>query len=161
MKPAVLISLALLYATAAGAQEMRAPAIVPAAVDWSQVAVKGEALTALNAAAERHFPGIGKSPVPVLLPLDADALAKSGADDVATDRFVRANFHATKFFAAGPAGYDAVFALTASEVGELSDIRYKDPVYVLTSGLRFTYTLNGPPLPQGEPVKALEERQPG
>ena len=44
-------------------------------------------------------------------------------------------------------GYDTAFAMRAGEIPELSDVRYSDPVFVLFSGLRFTYQLDGPALP--------------
>lgn len=100
----------------------------------------------LNAKAEPQFPGIAKASVPVLLPFDKDVLA---------------GFQSTSFFQTGPGGYDAGFALRTSDVSELSDIRYNEPVYVLLSGLRFTYDLDGPALPQGQPVKELDELYPG
>ena len=180
MKRAVLASLALLIANAASAEELKAPQISVAQVDWAQAAAAlpgagagpaAQAFAPFNDAAARRFPGMAASPVPVLLPFDIDGLRKQieSAEAPATgdlagaaaDRFVRGGFHATKFFLAGPAGYDTAFTLRTAEVGELSDIRYREPVYVLLSGLRFTYELGGPALPEGQPVKDLDAQFPG
>ncbi|MFN3659358.1 MAG: peptidoglycan DD-metalloendopeptidase family protein [Pseudolabrys sp.] len=166
MRTAAFVGLLLLFAGPAAADALKAPRTSVATVDWERAVADAGAgtpagLDALNAGAERHFPGIAKSAVPVLLPLDTDGLRKDGAGNDNADRFVRAGFRATRFFLAGPGGYDAGFSILTSEVGELADIRYRDPVYVLVSGLRFTYELEGRPLPEGEPVKALEDRFPG
>lgn len=128
---------------------MKVPRTVAADVDWQMAAAslsEPASFAALNSAAAGRFPGIADSSVPVLLPFDKDVLA---------------GFQATAFFQAGPAGYDTVFALRTGEVSDLSDIHYAEPVYVLMSGLRFTYDLDGPPLPEGEPVKALDGLFPG
>ncbi len=90
------------------------------------------------------------------MPFDIAAARKDSRAGPGRDKFVRANFHTSDFFKAGPAGYDAVFSLRAAEVGELSDIKYAEPIYVLISGLGFTtYDLDGPGLPVGEPVKGI------
>jgi hypothetical protein len=132
---------------------MTAPRIDAPAIDWSlaTAAAAPQGLPALNAASEHRFAGIAQSAVPVLLPYDAAAAQPD----------VLAGFTATPFFQAGPAGYDAAFAIKPSEVPELSDIAYAEPVYVLLSGLRFTYALNGPPLPATTPVKDLDAAFPG
>jgi murein DD-endopeptidase MepM/ murein hydrolase activator NlpD len=167
LKRAVFVSVALLIAYGAAAEDLKAPQITAARVDWAQAAAElgatspAEGFDKLNAAADRHFPGIAKSTVPVLLPLDVESLRKSSDSADGIDSLVRASFRATRFFLAGPAGYDTVFALNAADVGDFSDIRYRDPIYILMSGLRFTYDLDGPPLPEGEPVKSLEEKFPG
>ncbi|HZD90846.1 MAG TPA: hypothetical protein VE224_12140, partial [Pseudolabrys sp.] len=70
-------------------------------------------------------------------------------------------FHASRFFLAGPAGYDAAFSLRTAEVPGLRDIDYRKPVHLLLSGFAMLYELGGPPLPQGEPVKDLEAKFPG
>ena len=99
--------------------------------------------------------------MPVLLPFDIDAARKEADATADRDKFIRENFHATEFFQAGPAGYEAAFSLRTADVAELSDIGYADPVYVLMSGFAFTYDLDGPALPKGEPVKELEADFPG
>ena len=150
---AALVSLALCLANAAAAQEMTAPRIDAPAVDWTAVAAEAEpqGLPALNAASEHRFAGIAQSAVPVLVPFDA----------AAKEPGLRAGFTATPFFQAGPAGYDAAFEIKPSDVQELSDIAYAEPVYVLLSGFRITYVLDGPPLPATRPVKDLEAAFPG
>jgi hypothetical protein len=176
------VSLALLLVSAASAQEMTEPAISVAQVDWDAAAADltgapaaspAQAFAPLNKVAALRFPGIGESPVPVLLPFDIDGFAKTIAakpePEKATattaietaDRFVQGGFHATKFFLPGPAGYDTAFSVRTADVPALSHIPYRDPVYVLLSGLRLTYDLNGPPLPEGTPVKELETQYPG
>jgi murein DD-endopeptidase MepM/ murein hydrolase activator NlpD len=173
LKRAVLVSLALFIANAAPAEEMKSPHISVGRVDWDAAAANlpdhpagppAEVFARLNAAAQLRFPDIGKSPVPVLLPFDVDALQKdqaAGKSDIDADSYVHGGFHGTKFFVAGPAGYDAAFSLRTAEVSELSDIRYADPVYVLLSGFGMVYDLDGPPLPEGTPVKSLEGDYPG
>ena len=172
MLRAVLILLALLTVHAAAAQEMVSPRVVLATVDWQVAAASlterpagppAEAFATLTAATKSRFPDLGKSSVPVLLPLDIDALRKeqAGKPDVLVDKFMRGGFHATAFFQAGPAGFDTAFSLRTAEVKELSDIRYAEPAYVLFSGLAMVYELDGRPLPEGEPVKSLDDDFPG
>jgi hypothetical protein len=168
---AVLASLVLLLGPVAAAQEMTAPHVALATVDWTQAAVDAggaDALASLNAAAEIRFVGIANSSVPVLLPVDITGLRKEVASNPTlklppetADRFVQAGFAATRFFQAGPAGYDAAFSIRTAEVKELADVDYADPVYVLISGFRFTYRLGGPPLPEASPVKELDDKFPG
>jgi len=174
LRRALFASLGLIAAHAATAQDMAAPQVAFADVDWTQAAADAggsdvaAALAPLNTAAEIRFPGITRSSVPVLLPLDVAGLRRELAANPtlvlppeAADRFVQAGFTATRFFQAGPAGYDAGFSIRTSDVKELSDIDYADPVYVLLSGFRFTYRLGGPPLPEAAPVKELEGKFPG
>ena len=179
MKRTVLVGLALLISGAAPAEEMKTPRVSIAQVDWDAAAAKlaerpagttAEAFAKFNVAAETGFPGIANSTVPVLLPFDADGFAKDLAanpgqspDKLAesVDRFIQSGFRPTKFFLTGPAGYDTAFGLKVSDVSELSDIRYADPVYVLFSGLGMTYQLDGPALPNGELVKTLQNDFPG
>lgn len=162
--------LSVLVAPPAVADDMQSPTITQSKVDWDTAAASlsepdakpAETFAKLNVAARARFPGIADSSVPVLLPYDMVAARKETEPAPAPgDKFVRANFHASDFFKAGPAGYDAVFSLRAAEVGEFSDIGYVDPIYVLMSGLGFTYDLDGPALPEGEPVKELEADFPG
>lgn len=144
---AVVFALTLVTAVAAAADEMTPPHITSATPDWQMAAVSApDGLDALNRAAAARFPGIADSSVPVLLPFDKDVLA---------------GFQPTGFFQAGPAGYDAAFTIRTADIGDLSDIRYREPVYVLMSGLRFTYDLGGPALPDGQPVKELDALFPG
>jgi len=179
LKRAVLVVLALLIAGAAPAEEMKTPRISVATVDWDAAAAgladrpsgtPAEIFARLNVTAELGFPGIANSTVPVVLPFDVDGFAKELVANPgqppekiteSADRFMRSGFRATKFFLTGPAGYDAAFALNLSDIPELSDIRYADPVYVLLSGFGITYELDGPPLPDGELPKSLQGEYPG
>jgi murein DD-endopeptidase MepM/ murein hydrolase activator NlpD len=169
----VLASLALLLGPAA-AEEMSAPVLSVAQVDWTQAAADSgggtpaSTLAPLNAAASVRFSGLGASGVPVLLPFDIAGWRKEVAANPAltlppdaADRFVQGGFQPTHFFDAGPAGYDAAFSIRTDQVKELSDIDYVEPVYVLLSGFRFTYELNGPRLPEATPVKDLDGQFPG
>jgi murein DD-endopeptidase MepM/ murein hydrolase activator NlpD len=175
VRRAALLSLALLLATGAAAQEMKAPHIDVEKPDWAQAAMAlptpsdGPAgFAALNADAALQVPGIADSPIPVLLPVDVDALRKAVAanaeqakTDAAAGRFILGGFHASNFFLAGPAGYDSAYSLRTADVPELSDIGFRDPVYVVFSGFRFLYELGGPSLPEGELVKDLQDAFPG
>ena len=119
---------------------IRPPQIVSAKVDWSAALasladVDGTAirqpasparparagaarpvprpLGRLNAAMAQRFPGITRSPVPVLLPFDTDALLRdlaAGTAPEGNERYL-SGFQASKFFYPGPSGYDAVFSL--------------------------------------------------
>ena len=158
---------------------MESPRLAPVAVDWDAAAAAleaapgtspAQAFAPLNAAAEVRFPGIAKSAVPVLLPFDVEAYRKARAahpdqtQDAAreaADNFVLADFHASKFFLAGPAGYDAAFSLRVANVPGLTDIDYRKPVHLLLSGFALLYDLGGPALPEGEPVKELQDKFPG
>jgi hypothetical protein len=179
LKRAFLVGLALLISGGALAEEMKAPHISVATVDWDAAAASLpdravgsplEAFAKLNMAAEISFPGIANSTVPVLLPFDTDGLVKDLAANPgqppdkmtqSADRFMRSGFQATKFFLTGPAGYDSAFSLALASVPDLSDIHYSESVYVLLSGLGMTYQLDGPALPEGELVKALQNDFPG
>ncbi|MFZ0068279.1 MAG: M23 family peptidase, partial [Pseudolabrys sp.] len=179
MKRAFLVALALLISGGAPAEEMKAPHISVATVDWDAAAANlpdrpagssAEAFAKLNMAAEVVFPNIANSTVPVLLPFDTDGLVKELAANPAQPpdktaqsaaRFMRSGFQATKFFLTGPAGYDSAFSLAVAGIPDLSDIRYAEPVYVLFSGFGMTYQLDGPALPGGELVKVLQNDFPG
>jgi hypothetical protein len=174
----LLAGLALLVSLAASAQEMTSPRVSLALVNWDQAAASlpdhppgppAEAFAKLNAASGLRFKDIGKSSVPVLLPFDTQAYAKSLAatpgqtpaqQTASADAFMQGGFHATNFFLAGPAGYDAAFSLNGDDIPAL-DISYSKPIYVLFSGLSLIYHLGGPPLPEGEPVKELDADFPG
>ncbi|MEJ2625856.1 MAG: M23 family peptidase [Pseudolabrys sp.] len=184
MKRAIVACLAALLAGAAVAQPaqsvqpppggMAEPRITALRVEWQAAAstldaksgtTPVQAFVPLNAAADARFPGIGKSTVPVLLPFDIESYRKArdahpeqppNADD-----FMLGDFHASKFFLAGPAGYDAAFSLRVADVPGLNDIDYRKPVHLLISGFSMLYDLGGPPLPQGEPVDDLQAKFPG
>ena len=88
LKRVILVGLALLFAGAASAQELKSPRISVAKVDWDAAAASivdrpagtpAEAFAKLNAAAGISFPKIADSSVPVLLPYDVDAFIKDRA----------------------------------------------------------------------------------
>jgi hypothetical protein len=158
---------------------MESPRLTALTVDWQAAAAglnaapgtaPAEAFAQLNASASARFPSIARSAVPVLLPIDIEGYRKLRAANPgqapdaareAADKFVLGGFRASKFFLAGPAGYDAAFSLRTADVSGLGDIRYRKPVYLLLSGLSMLYDLGGPALPEGEPVKELQDKFPG
>ena len=72
------------------------------------------ALLQLNAVTSQIFTGIGRSPVPVLLPFDSaaflDAQLRRPPASLPLSRY-QADFRLADLFDAGPSGYDAVFSL--------------------------------------------------
>jgi hypothetical protein len=121
------------------------------------------ALVQLNGVTSSLFNGIGRSPVPVLLPLDTAAYvaAHQGGDvtgSVAPARY-QADFR-TDLFDAGPAGYDAVFSLPPDTAAGLPPRIFARPVEVQITGSRLTYELVDPQGGKGEPVKALMAQYP-
>ncbi|MDP2408752.1 MAG: peptidoglycan DD-metalloendopeptidase family protein [Pseudolabrys sp.] len=176
---AVILSLAFLFGSPVVAQELKPPQLAIVDVDWNAAAAildgplggpPEDPFGLLNAATGHRFKGVADSTVPVLLPFDAAAFAKelTEAKEPSADligqiagRAMLGNFRASDFFMAGPAGYNAVFAMRLAEVKDFADIRYTEPVYVMFSGFRMTYTLDGKPLPEGAEVKALEADFPG
>src|SRR5260221_11828926 len=72
------------------------------------------ALGQLNAVSSQIFTGIGRSPVPGLLPFDTaaypDAGLHGGPNSLSLSRY-QATFRPVDLFDAGSAGYDAVFSL--------------------------------------------------
>lgn len=139
---------------------MVAARIETATIDWARAESDAGGLSGLNAAVAQRFSEIGKSAVPVLLPFDTEGFRKAlPAADAET--FMLGDFKPTRFFQAGPAGFDAVFSLRLPDVPELSEIPYAEPVYVLFSGFRFTYAVDGPSLPEAQPVKDLDAVVPG
>jgi hypothetical protein len=121
------------------------------------------ALTRLNGVMSQQFAGIATSPVPVLVPFDVDALLRdqaAGVDGIDAERYL-SGFHAATFFYPGAGGYDAAFAIRTSEVPELSDIKFTNPIEVQISGSALLYELDTPISIEGQPVASLEEEFPG
>jgi hypothetical protein len=167
---------------AAAAQEMRPPRLVTATIDWSaalaslsdvaelQAAARPittrplpRALARLNAAMSARFPDLARSPVPVLLPFDTDALLRdleSGSAPEGSERYL-SGFEASKFFYPGPSGYDAVFSMRTDEVAEFKDIKFPEPIDVVISGSSLLYELDDPTPAEAAPVKELEADFPG
>lgn len=115
------------------------------------------ALVQLNAITGPIFPGIGRSPVPVLLPFDVASFLtarRSGGDGASVPARDQADFR-TDVFDAGPAGYDAVFSLPPEITGALPPRTFVRPVEVQITGSRITYDIVDARAGAGEPVKAL------
>ena len=99
----------------------------------------------------------------MLIPFDVEALLRdqaAGADAGDAERYL-SGFHAATFFYPGPAGYDAAFAIRTSEIPELSDIKFSQPIEVQISGSALLYDLDTPIAAEGQPVASLEEEFPG
>ena len=100
----------------------------------------------------QRFP-IEASAVPVLLPFDVEAYRKAESRP-SGDKFVLGDFTATEFFHGGPGRFRRGVLAQPPEVPEFSDIAIRGPMYILFSGFRFTYALQGPPLPQTPPSRS-------
>jgi hypothetical protein len=167
----VFVGVALLIASTAAATEIQAPRITLTQVNWAQAAlslpkdIKGPAeqeFAQINALTEKRFAGIGKSSVPVLLPIDIDAFradAKAGKPEAATSDKYFGPFHPSKFFLPGSAGYSATFWLNHGDGG--FKVRYKKPIEIEITGAGFTYDLDGPDHQEVFPAKDLEADFPG
>jgi murein DD-endopeptidase MepM/ murein hydrolase activator NlpD len=136
---------------AAGAEETwRAPRTISFAADWqaARAALPAfpqrtrDSLSELTAIAAEHFPAIVDSPVPVLLPFAIGDAAHDRAADQANplDAYL-SDFRPTRFFHAGPTGYDATFSFRAREVPGFGDIGFKDPIVVQISAFNILYEL--------------------
>jgi hypothetical protein len=154
------------------AGELEAPAVTLSDVNWEAAAASlsdhgtgtpAEAFARLNAMAEKRFPGIAKSSIPVLLPFDVEAFRKDTADgksDGASAEKYLGGFHPSKFFLAGPAGYDANFTLSSKADGLRSG--FDKPILFEISGAAFVYELDPPNHTEKESVpKELEQQFPG
>ncbi len=121
------------------------------------------ALLQLNAVTSRIFTGIGRSPVPVLLPFDTaaflDARLKGVPASLSPSRY-QADFSPADLFDAGPSGYDAVFSLEPGAGGGMPRRTFAKPVEVQITGSILTYDIRDPPGGKGEPVKALSAQFP-
>jgi hypothetical protein len=119
------------------------------------------ALVQLNAVTSQIFTGIGRSPVPVLLPFDTAAFLASGLNGAPASLPVsryQADFRPVDLFDAGPAGYDAMFSL---EPGAGDGQRtFAKPVEVQITGSILVYDINDPLGGKGEAVKALAAQFP-
>jgi hypothetical protein len=182
-----------LFAGAAGADEFRTPAISTVRVEWravldqlkseisTQSAVASEftfsgqrrlpafdprstpALVQLNAVTSQIFTGIGRSPVPVLLPFDTaaflDARLNGAPGSVPISRY-QADFSPAAMFDAGPAGYDALFSFEPGAGDGMPQRSFVRPVEVQITGSILTYDIGDPQGGKGEPVKALSSQFP-
>ncbi len=119
------------------------------------------ALVQLNAVTSQIFTGIGRSPVPVLLPFDAATFleARLSGASLSLPRY-QADFRAADLFDAGPAGYDAVFSLEPGADEGMPPRTFARPVEVQITGSLLTYDISDPLSGKGEPVKALAAQYP-
>ena len=119
------------------------------------------ALVQLNAINANLFAGIGRSPVPVLLPFDTAGYleGEAGGTQLPLSRY-QADFRPADMFHAGPAGYDAVFSLPSGAGAGLPSRIFDKPVEVQITGSILVYDLADPLGGKGEPVKALAAQFP-
>ena len=175
------------------ADEFRTPAISPVRVEWhaaldqlrseigTQPAVvpaftfsgrrrlpafdprSMPALVQLNAVTSQIFAGIGRSPVPVLLPFDTaaflDAQLNGAPASLSVSRY-QADFRPVDLFDAGPAGYDAMFSLEPGAGDGMPQRTFAKPVEVQITGSILTYDISDPFGGRGEPVKSLAAQFP-
>jgi hypothetical protein len=165
---------------AASAQEMQPPRLTHIHPDWDAVATDlgatvsptgvsptgvspagasptgAPSIADLNGATAALFPNIAASPVPVLLPFDTAAFLADRAAGVTGKRAddYLSGFHLSPFFLPGPAGYDAMFTVKASEMPELG-ISFSGPINVFVSGFALLYDLAEPVGMVERPVKEL------
>ena len=121
------------------------------------------ALVQLNAVTSQIFAGIGRSPVPVLLPFDTAALLdarRNGAPAGLSVSRYQADFRPAELFDAGPAGYDAMFSLEPGAGDGMPQRNFAKPVEVQITGSILTYDISDPLGGKGEPVKALSTQFP-
>ena len=121
------------------------------------------ALVQLNAITSPVFPGIRRSPVPVLLPFDTASYLEarqSGAPDTLSVSRFQADFRPADLFHAGSAGYDAMFSFEPGAGDGMPQRAYAKPVEVQITGSILTYDLADSLGGKGEPVKALAAQFP-
>src|SRR5256886_12930385 len=177
--------------TGAAAEEFRTPSITAVRVEWravldrlrteiatqpafaSRFTFAGQrrvpawdprstpALVQLNAINAGRFAGIGRSPVPVLLPFDTAGYLDGEANGTRQPLpRSQADFRSADLFHAAPAGYDAVFSLQPGAGAGLPSRTFTKPVEVQITGSVLVYDLADPLGGKGEPVKALAAQFP-
>ena len=135
---------------AAAAETWPAPQTTRFKPDWEaaraalpfvpQEAEAADRLTELTRIISGIFPAAANSPVPVLLPFKmTDYLRDRAAGRPNHPDY--SQFQPTKFFLAGPTGYDATFSISVRDVPEFADIKFRDPVIVQISGFNILYDL--------------------
>jgi murein DD-endopeptidase MepM/ murein hydrolase activator NlpD len=120
------------------------------------------ALMQLNAVTLPLFTRINQSPVPVLLPFDTGMYLAERTTD-ASPRPPLSHFQdgfQERMFDAGPAGYDAKFALAPGAADGMPQLTYKKPVEVQITGSILTYDIDDPSGGKGESVSALAAQFP-
>lgn len=187
------IALLLAGTAAVAADEFKTPAITAVQVNWraaldqlrSEIATQPAivpdftftgwrrlpafdpratpALVQLNAVTSQIFTGIGRSPVPVLLPFDTaaflDARLNGAPASLSVSRY-QADFRPAELFDAGPAGYDAMFSLAPGAGEGMPQRTFARPVEVQITGSILIYDISDPLGGKGEPVKALAAQFP-
>jgi murein DD-endopeptidase MepM/ murein hydrolase activator NlpD len=120
------------------------------------------ALVQLNAVNSSIFAGIGRSPVPVLLPFDTAAYLEVQASGTPNPAIAphQADFRPADVFHAGPSGYDAVFSLDPGTGAGLPPRIFARPVEVQITGSLLIYDLADPLGGRGVPVRALAAQFP-
>jgi murein DD-endopeptidase MepM/ murein hydrolase activator NlpD len=121
------------------------------------------ALVQLNAITSEIFTGIGRSPVPVLLPFDTAAFLGARLNGAPANLPVsryQADFRSADLFDAGPAGYDAQFSLEPGAGDGMPQRTFARPVEVQITGSILTYDIADPLAGKGEPIKALAAQFP-
>ena len=172
MQAIFVAALLLLASGGALAQEIKAPKISIAAVDWDTARAAlndSEAARRLSASADATrtatdllarlnqtsglvFPNIAASPLPVLLPFDLDAFLRHKAGE---DVDYLAGFGAPKFFLAGPAGYSATFSVTLETGAKPRDVA------IDISGFGLLYELGARAGGEEKPPMGLQTEFPG
>ena len=121
------------------------------------------ALLELNAVTSRIFAGIGRSPVPVLLPFDTaaflDARLNGAPASLSLARY-QADFRPADLFDAGLAGYNAVFSLEPGAGDGMPLRTFARPVEVQITGSILLYDIRDPLGGKGEAVKTLSAQFP-
>jgi hypothetical protein len=120
------------------------------------------ALVQLNAVTSPIFTGIGRSPVPVLLPFDPGAwrdAQRNGGFLLPISRY-QADFRPVDFFDAGPSGYDAVFSLEPGAGAGMPQRTFAKPVEVQITGSLLVYDVSDSAGGKGEPVNSLAAQYP-
>ncbi|QOZ26197.1 M23 family peptidase [Bradyrhizobium sp. CCBAU 51753] len=140
------------------------PAIAPGFTFASQRRVPASdprslpALVQLNAVTSQIFPGIARSPIPVLLPFDTANYLEARQDGAPASLSVaryQADFRPADVFHAGGSGYDAVFSLEPGAGDAMPPRTFAKPVEVQISGSMLVYDLADRLAGKGEPVKTL------
>ena len=121
------------------------------------------ALVQLNAVTSQIFTGIGRSPVPVLLPFDTAAFVSAQLSGVPANLSLsqyQADFRPVDLFDAGPAGYDAMFSLEPGAGDGMPQRVFAKPVEVQITGSILIYDISDPFGGRGEPVRSLAAQFP-
>src|ERR1700752_3451646 len=111
----------------------------------------------------QFFAGIGRSPVPVLLPFDTAAFLGAQLNDVPASLSLshyQADFRPVDLFDAGPAGYAARFSLEPDAGDGMPQRVFAKPVEVQITGSILVYDISDPLGGKGEPVRSLAAQVP-